>query len=159
MKQMREFLRRFNTRTRLDENQIVKKENKYFLLNEGLKRLALKDFFYAGIFLGKVERGKFFPSFNLLRIISREESNKIIVDRKTEWLFICGRDIFKEGLMEVVGSKRKGDYTLVLNQDGECLGFGKIVCCLDNAEERVVVKNIVDIGDFLRREKEQIKSH
>jgi len=154
MKQIKDFVSRFQTRISLDKNLIVKRRDRYFLLNDSLKRLISKDFFYAGTYLGKTKRGKFFPSFNLLRMIAEEKANKVIVDKNTEWLFICGRDIFKQGITEAMGSKRKGDYTLILNQHGECLGFGKILCNLDNAKGGVVIENISDIGDFLRREKQ-----
>jgi len=154
MKQIKDVVSRFQTRISLDKNLIVKRRNRYFLLNGGLKRLISKDFFYAGTYLGKAKRGKFFPSFNLLRMIAEEKANKVIVDKKTEWLFICGRDIFKQGITGMMGSKRKGDYTLILNQHGECLGFGKILCNLDKAKDGVVIENISDIGDFLRREKQ-----
>ena len=77
----------------------------------------------------------------------------MVVDAKTAWLFICGRDIFKRGIVKVEGSNKKDAYTLVLNQHGECLGFGKILYDLDGEKGRVAVKNISDIGDFLRREK------
>ncbi|MBE0519433.1 hypothetical protein IBX35_00115 [Candidatus Bathyarchaeota archaeon] len=153
MKQIKDFVSRFQTRISLDKNLIVKRRDRYFLLSDSLKRLISKDFFYAGTYLGKAKRGKFFPSFNLLRMIAEEKANKVIVDKKTEWLFICGRDIFKQGIMKVMGSKRKGDYTLILNQHGECLGFGKILRNLDKAKDGVVIENISDIGDFLRREK------
>jgi ribosome biogenesis protein Nip4 len=153
MKQIKNFANRFQTRIFLDKNLILKRRDRHFLLNDRLKRLISKDFFYAGTYLGKTKRGKFFPSFNLLRMIAEEKANKVIVDKKTEWLFICGRDIFKQGITEVIGSKRKGDYTLILNQHGECLGFGKILCHLDKAKDGVVIDNILDIGDFLRREK------
>lgn len=78
----------------------------------------------------------------------------MVIDEKTEWLFICGRDIFKRGIIEIKGSKRKSNYTLILNQHDECLGFGKILHNIDeeNNKKKVVVKNISDIGDFLRRE-------
>jgi len=88
-------------------------------------------------------------------MVAEEKSNRIVVDKKTEWLFICGRDVFKQGIIEVRGSKRKGDHTLILNRHGECLGFGRIVCNLDRERGGVVIKNISDIGDFLRREKHQ----
>jgi ribosome biogenesis protein Nip4 len=132
----------------------VKKENRYFLLNENLKKLVMTNFFYAGIYLGKIKNGKFFPSLSLLRMISERRANKVIVDDKTAWLFICGRDVFKQGIVKAVGSKRKGNYTLILNEHGECLGFGRIS---DLGEEKgeVAIKNISDIGDFLRREKQQ----
>jgi ribosome biogenesis protein Nip4 len=152
MKQIKDFVSRFQTRISLDKNLILKRRDRYFLLNDCLKRLISKGFFYAGIYLGKAKRRRFFPSFNLLGMIAGKKANKVIVDKKTEWLFICGRDIFKQGIAEVMGSKRKGDYTLILNQHGECLGFGKILCHLDKAKDGVVIENISDIGDFLRRE-------
>jgi ribosome biogenesis protein Nip4 len=155
MKPLKDFVGQFGGSISLDESLIVKKENRYFLLNESLKNLITKDFFYAGIYLGKIKDGNFFPSFTLLKLIAERKANKIIVDKKTEWLFICGRDIFKQGIIKVTGSKRKGDYALILNQHGECLGFGKILHALDKEKEGVAVKNISDIGDFLRREKQR----
>jgi len=89
----------------------------------------------------------------LLTIIAEGNANKVIVDEKTEWLFICGRDVFKQGIVKVIGSKQKGSYALILNQHGECLGFGKILQNLER--EGVAIKNISDIGDFLRREKQK----
>lgn len=153
MKLLREFVSRFGASIILNRSLMAKKGTRYFLLNEKLKKLVRKDFFYAGVYLGKVKNGKFFPSFNLLSMMVEKEANKIFVDKRSEWLFICGRDIFKRGITKVIGSKRKGAYALILNQYGECLGFGKISCNLDEIVEGVAVKNISDLGDFLRREK------
>jgi ribosome biogenesis protein Nip4 len=155
MKILREFVSRFGASISLNKNLLAKKENRYFLLNEKLKELVGKDFFYAGVYLGKVKNGKFFPSFNLLSMMAEKRANKIFVDKRSEWLFICGRDLFKRGIRRVIGSKRKGDYALILNDYGECLGFGKILCNLDEIVEGVAIKNISDLGDFLRREKHQ----
>jgi len=140
----------------LDETLIVKKRGRYFLLNPELKKLISEDFFYAGAYLGKERRGVFFPSFVLLAMIAeRKESNKIIVDDKTEWLFIVGRDVFKRGILQVVGSRRKNAHALVMNKRGECLGFGRILHNLEEGEvkPKVAVKNVSDVGDFLRRER------
>jgi len=155
MKVIKSFVNLFGASISLDRRLILRKENRYFLLNETLKELVRKNFFYAGEYLGKIKNGKFFPSFNLLTMIAKQKANKIVVDEKTEWLFICGRDIFKRGIMKIIGSKRKGNYTLIMNRYGECLGFGKILCDLDEASNCVAVKRISDIGDFLRREKLQ----
>jgi ribosome biogenesis protein Nip4 len=148
-----EFANRFGTSFKPDENLLVKKENRYFLLNESLKKLISQDFFYAGTYLGKIKDRKFFPSLSLLAILAEKEANKIVVDTKTEWLFICGRDIFKRGIMKTMGSRKKGAYVLILNQYGECLGFGKIIHDLNKETNGVAVKNVLDIGDFLRRER------
>jgi ribosome biogenesis protein Nip4 len=132
----------------------VEKDGRFFLLNPSLRRLIQKDFYYAGKYLGKVKNGHFFSSFNLLTILARGDANKTIVNKKAAWLFICGRDLFRKGIISVRGSRRKGDYTLILNEFGECLGFGKILFNLDGKAEKteVAIKNISDIGDFLRRE-------
>lgn len=153
MKSIKDFVNRLGARISLNKNLIVKSRNRYFLLNKSLERLPLKNFFHAGTYLGKVRNGRFFPSFTLLKMIAEKKSNRIVVDRKTEWLFICGRDVFRQGIIKTIGSNRKGDYTLILNQYGECLGFGKILYNLDQKKGKIAVKNVSDIGDFLRREK------
>jgi ribosome biogenesis protein Nip4 len=138
----------------LNTDFVVEKAGRYFLLNEALQKVAGKDFYYAGTYLGKVKNGKFFPSFNLLAMLARGEANKIVVEKKAAWLFICGRDVFRKGVVAVRGSRKKVAHTLVLNEFGECLGFGKIIGSLDGAAKKneVVVRNVSDIGDFLRRE-------
>ena len=153
MKPMEHFARLLNSNISLNENLIVKSQDRYFLLNETLKHLASKDFFHAGIYLGKQRGAVFFPSFNLLAMIAKAGANEVIVDEKTEWLFICGRDVFKRGIIRATGSVKKGSCTLVLNSRSECLGFGEILCNLPEARKGVAVKNVLDIGDFLRREK------
>jgi len=88
-------------------------------------------------------------------IAQKREANKTMIDDRTEWLFIVGRDIFKQGIIEVTGSRKRGAHTLIVNQHNECLGFGRILRDLNAKSNmrQVVVKNISDIGDFLRRER------
>ncbi|MBS7615738.1 hypothetical protein KEJ45_00850 [Candidatus Bathyarchaeota archaeon] len=148
------FAKFFGVKISLNKN-FVRKGNRYFLLDERLRALAkeISGWQFAGAYLGKNKNGKFYPSSLLLFMITDQAENKIIVDDKAAWLFVCGRDIFKEGIMRVYGSKTRGAYTLVLNKHGECLGFGRITENLDEAKEGVVVENVSDIGDFLRRER------
>jgi ribosome biogenesis protein Nip4 len=136
-----------------DPDLVVEKGGRYFLLSKNLKAIASRNFFYAGRYLGKVKDGKFFPSFNLLAILAEAEANKVVVNEKAAWLFICGRDIFGGGIASIQGSRREGDFTLILNEFEECLGFGRIVRDLGAKDARVVVQNISDVGDFLRRER------
>ncbi len=155
MKPIEDFVKRFNANTDLHKKLVVKKQSRYYLLNENLRSLYTDDYFHVGTYLGKSKDGKFFPSLVLLSIIAEGKANRITVDEKTEWLFICGRDVFKRGVLGVEGSQRKGCYTLVVNQFGECLGFGRILRDLneEQKDDTTIVKNILDIGDFLRREK------
>jgi len=156
MKHIIDFVSRFGTSLKLDETLIVERQGRYFLLTQRLTKIVSEDFFYAGTYLGKKRRGVFFPSFNLLAMIAkRKEANKIIVDDRTEWLFIVGRDVFKRGVVQVIGSSKKSAHTLVINKSGECLGFGKILHNLEEGKDKpkVAVKNVSDVGDFLRRER------
>ena len=154
MKEIINFARQVGASITLNPAFTIRKDNRYFMLNPNLQRLIRKDFYYAGTYLGKVKNGKFFPSFNLLTILAQGNANKIIVDAKAAWLFICGRDIFQKGILSARGSQRKGDHALVLNEHGECLGFGKITANLGDAAKQgeVAVRNVSDVGDFLRRE-------
>jgi ribosome biogenesis protein Nip4 len=154
MKAIKNFAFQCGAKLSLNPEFILNKNGRYFLVNKNLQGYIHKDFYYAGTYLGKGKKGKFFPSFNLLAMLARGDANKIVVDKKAAWLFICGRDIFRRGILTVRGSWKKGDHTLVMNEFGECLGFGKIVCRLDEGtkETEVAVENISDVGDFLRRE-------
>lgn len=153
---LRDFAGQFDARIDLDEKSTVKKRNRYFLLQPRLGRFVSDDFYYAGMYLGKTKEGRFFPSFIFLQMISECRANKVIIDDKTAWLFICGRDVFRKGIAEIHGSGKKGSYTLVMNRHGECLGFGRISCDLSDMKKGVVIRNIADVGDFLRRERSNL---
>ncbi len=152
MRQYEVFASRFGCMVAFNSELVVEKAQRYYLLNPRLKTIIQPDYYYAGLYLGKVRNGMFFPSFNLLNMLVSVAANKIVVDQKAAWLFICGRDVFRAGIVKIMGSKRKGDATLVLNEFGECLGFGKILGDLGDSKEKVAVKNVLDVGDFLRRE-------
>lgn len=155
MKEILNFAKNFQSDISLNEKFIIKKKNRYFLFNEKLKLHLQKDFYHVGTYLGKMKEHLFFPSFNLLAMIAKGNANKVTIDKKTEWLFICGRDIFKRGILEISKPMKKGTYTLLMNQHRECLGFGRVLCDLESEMDpnKVAVKNISDIGDFLRRER------
>jgi len=151
MRPLEAFASRFGGKIVFNPEFIVEKSQRYYLLNPRLKRMH-GNFYYAGLYLGRVKNRIFFPSFNLLNMLVDAAANKVVVDGKAAWLFICGRDVFGTGVVKVMGSKRSGDATLVLNEFGECLGFGKITGDLGGSGEKTVIKNILDVGDFLRRE-------
>jgi len=157
LKHIEDFAHRFGVKIILDQSLLVESHHRYFLLKPGLKELASRNFISVGLYLGRTRRGKLSPSFNLLRMIAREKSNKTFVDERTAWLFICGRDIFARGIMKIRGRTRRGDYTLICNHRDECLGFGEMLyddeAQIRSAMNKPVISNILDIGDFLRREK------
>lgn len=159
MKEIEEFVNQFNCTISLDEKQIIRKMNRYYLLSDKLQNQAPKGFFYAGEYLGSVKGTGFFPGFALLRMLAKTNANKIILGKKAAWLFICGRDIFKRGLPKETNLK-KDEYTLVMNKHNECLGFGRVMINIRGEidMDKVAVKNVLDVGDFLRRERKLFKN-
>ena len=149
------FAATFNIDVGLNPELIIEKTGRYYLVNAAVKSLAKPEFYYAGVYLGKAKEGKFFPSFNLLSMLAKKDASRIVVDKKTAWLFICGRDILPKGILRVFGSGKKHTNVLVLNEFGECLGFGRIVGNLTDKTriDELAVRNVSDVGDFLRRER------
>jgi ribosome biogenesis protein Nip4 len=150
-----DFASQFGVQIALNVDLMVETAERFYLVNPALKPLVQPTLFSVGVFLGKAKEGKFFPSFNLLGMLAKKEANRIILDKKAAWLFICGRDILRKSIVRVQGSGKKDTNTLVFNEFGECLGFGRIVKKLrDSANDNgIVVRNVLDIGDFLRRER------
>jgi len=150
-----DFAAQFGVQIALNVDLMVENSGRFYLVNPALKSLIRQDFFSAGVFLGKAKEGKFFPSFNLLGMLAKKEANRIILDKKASWLFICGRDVLRKSIVHVAGPGRKDTNTLVFNEFGECLGFGRIVENLRGSavDNGLVVRNVLDVGDFLRRER------
>jgi ribosome biogenesis protein Nip4 len=148
------FAAQFGVEVAINPDLLLEKNGRFYLVNNALKPFVKNEFFYAGVFVGKVKEGKFFPSFNLLSLLAREDANRVVLDRKAAWLYICGRDILASSIMRVHGSGKKNTNTLVMNEFGECLGFGRIVGNLRGAAaDGLAVRNVSDVGDFLRRER------
>ncbi|MEJ2272552.1 MAG: hypothetical protein P8X91_08780 [Candidatus Bathyarchaeota archaeon] len=156
MKEINDFVSQFGINISLNKDRIIKAGNRYYYLSKNLKEHIPNGFFYAGEYLGTVKGTSLFPSFILLNMIAEHKANKVIIDKKTAWLFICGRDIFRKGIIKENNIK-KGNFTLILNENNECLGFGKLIMNLRGVPDskEVAIKNILDLGDFLRREKRQ----
>jgi len=134
-------------------------DNKYYLISKSIQNILqrTKKPFSVGIYLGKARGKQFFPSVNLLSMIRSPARNKVWVDDKAAWLFVCGRDLFSEGIKTSTKCVYKGIITLVLNKNDEVLGFGKTLKKLTE-KEGVIIQNIFDIGDFLRRERKERRS-
>ncbi len=103
-----DFASQFGVEIALNLDLMVEKTGRFYLVNPALKPLVRQDFFSAGVFLGKAKEGKFFPSFNLLGMLAKKEANRIILDRKAAWLFICGRDVLRKSIVRVQGLRQEG---------------------------------------------------
>jgi len=124
----------------------VKYGKKHYLVDDSLDvDLIPKS---IGVFLGE-ESKEFKPSLALLELIAKKSDRKIFIDDKAEWLFLCGRDLFGKSIKKANVSE---GLLLVQNLRDENLGLGKVVNNL-KIKDKVVVKNVIDRGDFLRRER------
>lgn len=140
----------------------VKIGNEYYHCPEPVAKLknSIKVRPYsAGIFLGIRTKGgkiEFKPSVALLDILSKNSDKKIFVDKKGEWLFLCGRDLFGKSIKKA-NFNEEDELVLVQNENDENLGYGLIVTDVKHSrnKDKVVVENLLDRGSFLRREKNQ----
>ena len=109
----------------------------------------------AGILLGK-QKKYFEPTPYLLEWLSQRTNKKIFVNDKAEWLFLCGRDILKQGIIKQINNDKENNKTnnknnnffLIQNHRDENIGLG-----LKQKDE--TIKNILDRGDYLRRERKR----
>lgn len=169
------FIQRFTDKTVEDlfnTKDVVELKKEYFLadrelceLNKGIEKININlKAKSIGVYLGGIRKGnvkagedKFQPSLALLEMISKVSSKKIFLNRKVEWLFLCGKDVFEDSIVrpdkqDKKSNKhlKKGDSVLVQTKDDENLGYGQVV-----KQGKVFLKNLLDRGDFLRRERKR----
>lgn len=103
---------------------------------------------YVGKLLGRT-KGEFIPGAGLLRELGKMEGpHKVWVDERVGWLFACGRDVFAESITKSEGELVEGAYFLIM-MGGDCLGYGRV----ETQGGKTILRNIFDVGDFLRRER------
>jgi ribosome biogenesis protein Nip4 len=129
--------------------EVLMIDSKRFTLNQELERqqFSKKSLVYAGTYLGW-NRRLFEPGSPLLQMLAAEENTrKIHLDRDAAWLFVCGRDIFEENIKRVDSVLELGRHYLVMFDD-RCIGYGRY----ETSADIRVIRNLFDLGDFLRRE-------
>jgi len=105
---------------------------------------------YSGELIAQERMSMIVPSIDFLQQLAKQTENKIYVNKKTEWMFICARDIFGKGIIKHNNTKEK-EIVYVMNEENECIGYGQVVAPL--TQKGFAVKRIFDIGDLLRRER------
>ncbi|MBD3205172.1 hypothetical protein GF319_02365 [Candidatus Bathyarchaeota archaeon] len=149
MRLLRRLLEQLGSDLDFDESDIMTINNQYFLLSKELKTSVIEknSLVYAGEYIGKDQR-RFVPSSILLERLGRESSTrKAYVEQDAAWLFICGKDIFEENILSFDGELVLGNHYLIM-LGSWCLGYGRF----ETSADKRVIRNMFDIGDFLRRE-------
>jgi ribosome biogenesis protein Nip4 len=125
--------------------KVVEDENRFYLLSKNVsdvKEKISRSVISSGLFLGEIVKREFYPSLALVDLMSKESDKKIVLDKKAAWLFLCGRDVFDKS---IIVKKATDGIVFVQNQHDENLGIGVF--------KGKIVMNLLDKGDFLRREK------
>ena len=120
-----------------------KKIQKYIVHSDTKKTISSIDRTaeHAGIPLGEENKKGFKPSLWALDMAFETKKHKTMqLDKKSAWLFLCGRDIFASSLDE----KPEKGFIFPVNEKEENLGIGYF--------DGKMILNLLDKGDFLRRE-------
>ena len=120
-----------------------RKNQKYLVYPETKKTISSIDRTaeHAGIPLGEENSKGFKPSLWALDMAFETKNFKTMqLDKKSAWLFLCGRDIFASSLDE----KPEKGFIFPVNEKDENLGIGYF--------DGKMILNLFDKGDFLRRE-------
>jgi ribosome biogenesis protein Nip4 len=173
-----EFIKKFTDKQVPD---IVRIRNQYFQLSPELEKemnVISKSFnktaYSAGIFLGEEKGKRFFPSIALIDILAEFCKNYITVDEKAEWLFLCGRDILSNSVIDssfanntsfnnnsfnngVDLRQSKSRLAIVLNKRKEVLGYG-LLGGKKGRKSSCFLENLLDRGAFLRKEMHKTKN-
>jgi 60S ribosome subunit biogenesis protein NIP7 len=108
----------------------------------------------AGIHLGTLRRRGLRLGLQGAVMVARESDIRVVrVNEKSEALFLYGRDIFGESVLESKPGLKQNEICIVGNERGEALGLGKLLVPGHRlTEPRFVVENVSDLGRYLRDE-------
>ena len=113
------------------------------------------DIKYMGLWLGELIDDKLRLSLPILEHIAPLTESIIVVTDRSAEAFTYGRSVIKAGVATLDTSLERGQRVIVMNRKGEILGLAmlsidaKLLKRIPN--EKLVAKNLVDIGWYLRR--------
>ncbi len=115
------------------------------------------NYVHAGLKVGEVGSRRFRFSLEGAFYLVKKNKKKVFVNEKGEMLFLYGRDIFAESVIDATKDVKENDIVFVCNTKGDILGIGRARFDAERMKEvakgRVVVENLVDRGEYLRKEK------
>jgi len=147
---LKSFLKKVNVKFKdiFKSGKLIKKSRFLYLVDNELFDYINEtsdDFFSAGILLGEFKK-YFTPSPEFSNILSKLSPKKIFVNKKSEWMFLCGKNILKKGIIK---NEQELDRGLVFIQTelNENIGLGQFSMKNDGS-----IENIIDKGAYIRKE-------
>ena len=108
-----------------------------------------------GIWLGDMSNNRFRVSIAVIERLARLTDRELVVSRRGAESFTYGKSILRESVVHLTPGLKRGQRVIVKNEHGDCLGLAAL--SVDEARlerlgpEKLVAKNLVDIGWFIRR--------
>ncbi len=110
---------------------------------------------YLGLWLGDFADDRFRPSLPILEKLSELTDRILVVHQKAAEAFTYGRSILREGVASLSPSLKRGQRVIVKDREGHVIGLAAL--SVDGqtytklAREKLVAKNLVDIGWYVRK--------
>jgi ribosome biogenesis protein Nip4 len=147
--------------------------NKHLIIGEGrwkeiflvsdkmikiLESIADKKQPYSlGMQIGELDKNKKFKlSLEAVFEIVNFTSHKIQLTAKGAQTILYGRNISFSAVDKICYKARKGDYAILLDENGFPIGLGKILHDFAKMQQnrfKICIKNIIDLGWYLRKGK------
>ncbi len=119
-----------------------------------IKKKGIQPLFLGMPVCDTIDREKARISLPFASKISKDVKPKVFINRKAEQLFLYSRDVWSSSILKTEGEVKKRNLVFVFNEDGIFLGMAFALSdnLLDKGK-KVVLKNVIDIGYYLRCER------
>ena len=121
-------------------------------LHVNLRGFDLKS---LGVWLGELTNNQFRLSIAVIEDLAQVTESKMVVAKIAAQSFTYGRSIIRESVIDIPQDLVKGQRVIVLDNQGRCMGIASLSVdarmISKLAKDRLVAKNIVDIGWYIRR--------
>jgi len=108
-----------------------------------------------GTWVGDLSSGRFTFAISVLDRLVGLTKNLIVVSREGAEALTYGKSILKHSVKETGQGLKRGQYVLVMNGNGECLGLAVMSVDTDKlhrlSPKELVAKNVMDVGWYIRR--------
>lgn len=149
----------------LIKEETIKNQNRklLFMIPENLENLIYSKHTYrSGLFLGTINVKNFYPSFPFLYLVTKFGINYpyILLNAEAEILFLYGRDILGESILEYSKGLKENCLVIISNTNKEPLGIGRTRFSDEviRKKGKITISNLMDLGLYHRNENKRDQS-